>query len=45
LPTGDTGRPKSGQLEAAESNLRTGKPSENCNLEIFSLGREPAVQL
>src|SRR5271169_4343401 len=45
LPTGETGRPKSGQMGTAKSARSTGKPSENCKLEFLSLGREPATQL
>ncbi len=45
LPASETGRPKSGQMGTGKSDLSTGKPSENCKLEFFSFGREPATQL
>src|SRR5580700_4455997 len=45
LPTGETRRPKSGQMGSAKSARSAGKPCEHCKLEFLWLGREPATQL
>jgi hypothetical protein len=45
LPAGETERPKSGQKVTGQGTLTKGKPCKNCELGIFLLGTEPAVQL